>query len=62
MPEYIIERISRILSKKFKKSLNDSEILLLGISYKKDIGDLRESPALEIIKKLEEENASCFIL
>ena len=58
MPEYIIERISRILSKKFKKSLNDSKILLLGVSYKKDIGDLRESPALEIIKKLEKENVN----
>ena len=58
MPEYIIERMSRILSKKFKKSLNDSNILLLGVSYKKDIGDLRESPALEIIKKLEKENVN----
>ena len=58
MPEYTIERISRILSKRFKKSLNDSNILLLGISYKKDIGDLRESPALEIIKKLEKENVN----
>ena len=57
MPEYIIERLSRILSKRFKKSLNDSNILLLGVSYKKDIGDLRESPALEIIKKLEQEEA-----
>jgi len=58
MPEYIIERMSRILSKRFKKSLNDSNILLLGVSYKKDIGDLRESPALEIIKKLEKEDVN----
>ena len=58
MPEYIIERMSRILSKKFKKPLNDSKILLLGVSYKKDIDDLRESPALEIIKKLEKENVN----
>jgi UDP-N-acetyl-D-glucosamine dehydrogenase len=57
MPGYIVERISKILSKKLKKSLNDSKILLLGVAYKKDIQDLRESPALEIIKKLEEENA-----
>jgi len=57
MPEYIVERTSKILSKKFKKSLNGAEILLLGVAYKKDIDDLRESPALEIIKKLEEENA-----
>ncbi len=56
MSEYIIERVSKILSKKFKKSRNDSKILLLGVSYKKDIGDLREYQALEIIKKLEKEN------
>lgn len=55
MPEYIVERISRILSKKSNRPLKNSKILLLGVSYKKDIGDLRESPALEIIKKLEEE-------
>ena len=58
MPEYIIERVSRILSRKFKKPLNDSKILLLGVSYKKDISDLRESPALEIITKLEKENVN----
>jgi len=57
MPEYVIERTSQIISKKLKKSLNGANILLLGVAYKKDIDDLRESPALEIIKKLEEENA-----
>ena len=57
MPEYIVERTAKILSKKFKKSLNEAKVLLLGVAYKKDIDDLRESPALEIIKKLEEENA-----
>ena len=57
MPEYIVERTSKILSKKLKKSLSGAKILLLGVAYKKDIDDLRESPSLEIIKKLEEENA-----
>jgi len=57
MPEYIVERIAKILSRKFKKSLNGTKILLLGVAYKKDIDDLRESPALEIIKKLEQERA-----
>ena len=57
MPEYIVERTAKILSKKFKKSFNEAKILLLGVAYKRDIDDLRESPALEIIKKLEEENA-----
>lgn len=57
MPEYIVERISQILSRKFGKSLNEAKILLLEVAYKKDIADLRESPALEIIKKLAEEKA-----
>ncbi len=57
MPEYVVERTAKILSRIFKKSLNGAKVLLLGIAYKKDIDDLRESPALEVIKKLEEEKA-----
>jgi len=57
MPEYVVERTANIISRKFKKSLNGAKILLLGVAYKKDINDLRESPALEVIKKLEEEGA-----
>jgi len=57
MPEYVVERTAKILSQKFKKSLNGAKVLLLGVAYKKDIDDLRESPALEIIKKLEQEGA-----
>ena len=57
MPEYIVGRVSQILSRKFGKSLNEAKVLLLGVAYKKDIDDLRQSPALEIIKKLEEEKA-----
>jgi len=57
MPEYVVERTANIISRKFNKSLNGAKILLLGVAYKKDINDLRESPALEVIKKLEEEGA-----
>lgn len=57
MPEYVVERIAKILSRRFKKSLNGAKVLLLGVAYKKDIADLRESPALEVFKKLEEEKA-----
>ena len=57
MPEYVVERTAKILSQKFKKSLNGAKVLLLGVAYKKDIDDLRESPALEVFKKLEEEKA-----
>jgi UDP-N-acetyl-D-glucosamine dehydrogenase len=57
MPEYIVERVAKVISLRFKKSLNGAKILLLGVAYKKNISDLRESPALEIITKLEEEKA-----
>jgi UDP-N-acetyl-D-glucosamine dehydrogenase len=57
MPEYIVERTTKILSKKFKKSINGAKVLLIGVAYKKNINDLRESPALGVIKKLEEDNA-----
>ncbi len=57
MPEYIVERVAKVISLRFKKSLNGAKILLLGVAYKKNISDLRESPSLEIITKLEEEKA-----
>ena len=48
MPQYILERSSKILNR-FKKALNESKILILGIAYKSDIDDYRESPALKVI-------------
>ncbi|HCC00944.1 MAG TPA: UDP-N-acetyl-D-glucosamine dehydrogenase [Ruminococcaceae bacterium] len=56
MPEYIIGRISKILNHQ-KKPLNGSRIFLLGVAYKPDIDDLRESPVLKIISLLEKEGA-----
>lgn len=57
MPVYVVERVSTILSRKFGKSLNRTKVLILGVAYKKNVADLRESPALEVIRKLEEEGA-----
>lgn len=56
MPEFVLERIMKLLNKQ-KKALNGAKVLLLGAAYKKDIDDLRESPVLKIIEKLEEQNA-----
>ncbi len=56
MPEYVVERISRALNQK-KKSLKDSKILILGVAYKRDVKDLRESPALDVIKLLQNAGA-----
>jgi len=54
MPHYVVDQINRILNE-HKKCLNGSKILILGVTYKKNIGDLRESPVLKIIGLLEKE-------
>ncbi len=51
MPEYCVERAARILNN-HKKSLNGSKILVLGVAYKQDINDYRESPAIRVINEL----------
>ncbi len=51
MPEYVVKLTSTALNKD-KKALNGSKILILGVAYKKDIDDMRESPALSIIDLL----------
>lgn len=56
MPEYTAERASKILNH-FKKSINGSRILILGVAYKQDIDDYRESPALRVIEVLENQGA-----
>jgi UDP-N-acetyl-D-glucosamine dehydrogenase len=52
MPEYCAERSTKILNR-FKKSVNGSKVLILGVAYKQDIEDFRESPAIEVINELE---------
>ena len=52
MPEYCVERASKILNR-YKKALNGSKVLILGVAYKQDIDDYRESPALKVIKHFE---------
>ncbi|HWL27080.1 MAG TPA: nucleotide sugar dehydrogenase [Ureibacillus sp.] len=56
MPEYCVERASKILNRS-KKAINGSAILLLGVAYKQDIDDFRESPAIRVIEELEKEGA-----
>lgn len=56
MPEYVVERIGSILNDE-GKALKGSNVLLLGIAYKKDIDDCRESPAVAIYKLLEKKGA-----
>jgi UDP-N-acetyl-D-glucosamine dehydrogenase len=56
MPHYVVERIVDALNEK-SKSIRGSTILVLGVTYKKDVDDVRESPALEIMKLLKERGA-----
>ncbi len=56
MPYYVVEKSAEVLNK-YKKSLNGSKVLILGVSYKKDIDDMRESPSLKLIEILREQGA-----
>jgi len=60
MPEYVVERLMDILNNN-KKCLNGAKILMLGVSYKNDIDDLRESPALKVLEQLENKKANVLI-
>ena len=51
MPRYVVQKISEVLNC-HGKSINGSKILILGLTYKKNVDDLRESPSLEILNKL----------
>ena len=56
MPEYVATKIARALNRR-RKAVNGARILVLGAAYKKNISDIRESPALDIIRLLQEEGA-----
>ena len=57
MPDYIIQKVAYALNSE-RKSINGSKILVLGVTYKNDISDIRESPSLKIIEKLEKWGAN----
>jgi len=54
MPQYVVERCSKILNR-FRKPLNGSKVLVMGVAYKQDIEDYRHSPALKVIQNFEKE-------
>lgn len=60
MPEYVVEKMSHILNMD-KKALNGSKVIIVGVAYKKDIDDYRESPVLKIIELLELKGAEFII-
>jgi UDP-N-acetyl-D-glucosamine dehydrogenase len=56
MPEVVVDRVTEALNDQ-GKSLRNSHVLLLGVSYKKDVGDVRESPALKVMHRLHRRGA-----
>ena len=59
MPTYVVNKVSECFSIRRKK-LNGSEILILGLAYKKNIDDLRESPSIDIINLLKREGVTIY--
>lgn len=56
MPAYCVGRIAKILNQR-RKAVNGSKILVLGVAYKRDVSDTRESPAIDVIRLLEADGA-----
>ena len=52
MPEYVVERIGRALNE-HRKSVRGSKFLVLGVAFKRDIDDVRESPSIDVLRLLE---------
>lgn len=59
MPYYVVERLSDLLNER-RKCLNGTNILILGVAYKGNIDDMRESPALKVIEILERKKANVY--
>jgi len=57
MPNYVVSRLRRVLDERTGRGLNSARILLMGIAYKKNVSDMRESPAVRIMELLREQGA-----
>jgi UDP-N-acetyl-D-glucosamine dehydrogenase len=56
MPEYVCSRVADALNER-EKSVKGSRVLVLGVAYKRDVDDVRESPALDVLNMLERRGA-----
>jgi len=56
MPDYVVDKVALGLNEE-RKAINGSKVLVLGVAYKPNIGDVRESPAIDVIDLLEERGA-----
>ncbi|WP_040193322.1 nucleotide sugar dehydrogenase [Clostridium culturomicium] len=60
MPNFVIENVMKLLNS-HKKALNGAKVLVLGVAYKKDIDDMRESPTLKVLDLLEKNGAEIIV-
>ena len=60
MPEFVLDNVMKILNKE-KKALNGAKVLLMGLAYKNDIDDYRESPSFKVIELLEKNGADLIV-
>lgn len=58
MPHYVVDKLAEALNQRQKRSLNGSRILIIGVAYKKNVDDMRESPSLRLIELIEQRRAS----
>jgi UDP-N-acetyl-D-glucosamine dehydrogenase len=58
MPRIVVERLAQALDRRHSKGLNGAHILIIGLAYKKNVDDMRESPALQIMELLEARGAA----
>jgi UDP-N-acetyl-D-glucosamine dehydrogenase len=57
MPQFIVSKVATVLNERDRRALNGAHILLIGIAYKKNVDDVRESPAFRIMTLLEKQGA-----
>ena len=59
MPHYVVERLAEALDRRNSRGLNGARILLIGLAYKRNIDDMRESPSFKLIELIEKRGAQC---
>jgi UDP-N-acetyl-D-glucosamine dehydrogenase len=57
MPRFVVERLAEAIDRQTGRGLSGARVLLVGLAYKKNIDDMRESPSLKLIELLEQRNA-----
>ena len=58
MPYYVVDRLAERLDTQLRRNLSDAKVLIVGIAYKKNVDDMRESPSLKLIELIEKRGAS----